>query len=338
MRNTETMAAWLQWRMQRDWLRGCNEERRDYGWVAGWVPRSPFLAVDADVPIVLCGDITQNKVRLLHEEHVQYQLHDTGDSRQCVSASQLHTQHQRGMPKLYLVASSGVQQSGETTVRAAISQPRRSSIAVTFSQWPCNSGIKNNIRKRLYNYIITVLISFIVINIYWNWNKSNIDIENIHSWLKLLSFFVLFPLTWRIHVKNFRLCPDTDYPFFTQFDERNSTNCCGNPRTRRFLPTRRLLFVASSNQPFGAPLDSASPPWQRWTVDPTDNAGSRWRQVSRYWRHLSPTAAIRGSVRTSEVHNRRQFECSALNNLRRVNVGGGIRPSIPPPILQIKLE
>jgi hypothetical protein len=34
-----------------------------------------------------------------------------------------------------------------------------------------------------------------------------------YCWLKLLSFFELFPLTWRIHVNNLRPCPETTYPF-----------------------------------------------------------------------------------------------------------------------------
>jgi hypothetical protein len=66
------------------------------------------------------------------------------DSGQCLSRSHLYTQHQRGVPELHLVLlvpSSGVDQSGEATVRAAM--------AVPFSQWLSYSGIKNNIRKRL---------------------------------------------------------------------------------------------------------------------------------------------------------------------------------------------
>jgi hypothetical protein len=75
----------------------------------------------------------KHTVRRFHEEHVQHRLRDTGDDRygsgQYLSRSHLYTQHQRGMPELHhvlLVPSSGVEQSGETTVRAATAQPRRS--------------------------------------------------------------------------------------------------------------------------------------------------------------------------------------------------------------------
>jgi hypothetical protein len=59
------------------------------------------------------------------QEHVQHGLRDRYESGQHLSRS-----HQRAMPVLHLVLlvpSPGV----ETTVRAAIAQPRRSSIAVT---------------------------------------------------------------------------------------------------------------------------------------------------------------------------------------------------------------
>jgi hypothetical protein len=112
---------------------------------------------------------SKHTVRRFQEGHGQHGLRDRYDSGQNLSKSLLHTQQQRGVPELHLVLlvpSSGVEttvraviaqprRSVETTVRAVIAQPRRSSIAVTFGQCLCYSGIRNNIRKSLYNYIIT---------------------------------------------------------------------------------------------------------------------------------------------------------------------------------------
>jgi hypothetical protein len=139
-------------------------------WTAYNNSAHPFLEADADVPIVLCGDITQT----IHLVDFMNTF-----SMDCATRATL------GNTCLVLINDTSYFLYHRPVLTEwwedcpSCHRPTRT-IEYSCDVQSVTVLLRNNIRKRLLNYIITtVLISFIVINMYLNWNKSNIVILKI---------------------------------------------------------------------------------------------------------------------------------------------------------------